>query len=213
VFKVKYERRKGYLPETYFNPNSINLYDEDIQAILQSGGLIGLILDERVLGYSNRDKCKEFVSKDEFSKFLSPDDSRVDFPMMSDDEDIQDDLEDVAMEYEEESLMAGYGGLRSFTKKRIHLLHLLNNIMHIIKVGNKLEGIDASKHISIGSDFDGLINAIDVCPSAEEYEDLKRELSLFIDVYASDLIPNSVMFVNDMFYNNGVNFLNNNFNS
>jgi hypothetical protein len=35
-----------------YNPSSINLYDEDIIAILQSGGMIGISLDKRILGFS-----------------------------------------------------------------------------------------------------------------------------------------------------------------
>ncbi|MEZ4901194.1 MAG: hypothetical protein R2822_05235 [Spirosomataceae bacterium] len=35
-----------------FNASSINLFNEDIEAIFNSNGLIGIALDQRVLGYS-----------------------------------------------------------------------------------------------------------------------------------------------------------------
>ena len=45
-----------------FNPSSINLFDEDIVAILQSGGMIGLSLDKRILGYTEaRHQHREYL--------------------------------------------------------------------------------------------------------------------------------------------------------
>ena len=38
-----------------FNPSSINLYDEDILAVIKSDGIIGLNMDKRILGYSEAD--------------------------------------------------------------------------------------------------------------------------------------------------------------
>ena len=48
--KVSYKKPKGHVEGTLFNPISINLYNEDIKEIIQSNGLMGLILDERILG-------------------------------------------------------------------------------------------------------------------------------------------------------------------
>lgn len=47
--------------------------------------------------------------------------------------------------------------------------HLCSNILHIIKVG----GPAAWDHISIGSDFDGLVDAVEGCNSATKYNRLK----------------------------------------
>src|SRR5215831_7242952 len=53
-----YTRIKNGKPSKYgsdtrpsFNASSINLYDDDIMQILQSGGIIGVSLDKRILGY------------------------------------------------------------------------------------------------------------------------------------------------------------------
>ena len=46
---VCYDRPKG-LGDTHFNPWSINLYDFEIEIILKSDGLIGLNMDQRIMG-------------------------------------------------------------------------------------------------------------------------------------------------------------------
>jgi microsomal dipeptidase-like Zn-dependent dipeptidase len=210
VYKVKYKRQAGYLPNTYFNPDSINLYDEDIEAILRSGGLIGLILDERVLGYSKSDTSKEFISNHEWDAFIAPDGVQQDLSAMEMDseQDATDDAQDLAMELEEEDRLAGIGTEPKKSERYIHLLHLLNNIMHIIKVGQAMDGdIDPTKHIVLGSDFDGLVNAVDCCLTAEGFNNLRFELMEVMEQYASDLIDDPTACANDMFYNNGVNFL------
>ncbi len=209
VYKVKYERQKGHIAGTYFNPDSINLYDEDIKNILKSGGLIGLIFDERVLGYSIHTKSKEFISNDEWNAFIAPMSSdEQERKLMDDREDAADELEDQLAEEEEARLLADEGIQRSVEKRRIHLLHLLNNVMHIIKVGQTMgDDIDAGKHIVVGSDFDGLVNAIDCCPTAEDFESFQGILADAIEQYAIDLIPHPAAFVEDLFYNNGLAFL------
>ena len=54
VYEVIYLKPKSpYIDEVYFNCSSINLYDEDIETILLSGGLIGLSFDQRILGFAD----------------------------------------------------------------------------------------------------------------------------------------------------------------
>jgi microsomal dipeptidase-like Zn-dependent dipeptidase len=64
---VRYNKPKGYM-KTEFNPWSVNLYDEDIQKIIESDGLIGLNFDERILGtkqHKPEDRV-EYFSKEEY---------------------------------------------------------------------------------------------------------------------------------------------------
>ncbi len=211
--KVVYDKQKGYLPGTYFNPNSINLYDEDIENILKSGGLIGLILDERVLGYSNKklvpdwiekERSKEFVSMDEEDVFLNPGDYVVQ------DESVDFDNEDELDENIEREFLKLGGHSRDISKAHLHLRYLVNNIVHIVRVGKSV-GIDARKHIVIGSDLDGLVNTIDSCTTAAQYGNLYDQLKENINRFAFTDIPNVDQFVDDMFYNNGYEFLKKNF--
>jgi microsomal dipeptidase-like Zn-dependent dipeptidase len=59
-----------------------------------------------------------------------------------------------------------------------YLLSLISNIFHIVDVINKKEAWDM---ICIGSDFDGMIDALDDYVLANEFHDLKADLISFID--------------------------------
>lgn len=209
VYKVKYLKLKGHLPNTYFKPDSINLYDEDIQAILKSGGIIGLILDERVLGYQDNGHAhKEYVSAKEWNRFVSPKELAK-LKEMGDDEDELDDDDEDEVDTAEDRIMTS--DLATNTKKgRIQTRHLLNNLWHIIMVGDKL-GIDARKHVAIGSDFDGLIDPLDNCVNVTQLDDLRMELKKQIFQFTPQIAPDIDAFLDDLFYRNGISFLKKNF--
>ncbi|QDH80273.1 hypothetical protein FKX85_15010 [Echinicola soli] len=131
----------------YANPWTINLFDEEIVEIMASGGMMGISLDQRILGASNpaldsiRDKYyeKEHVSYHEFKKLFK------------------------------EGKMPGEEGITQTlkllpTKEERHVMLLCLHIIHAVKLGyEKLpwhEGASPWDHICIGSDFDGLINPI-----------------------------------------------------
>ncbi|MEM6264643.1 MAG: membrane dipeptidase, partial [Bacteroidota bacterium] len=116
-----------------FNPWSINLYDEEITEIINSGGLIGLSLDERILGNNRR----RVVTEEEW--FYLPEMKKL-FPSI-----------------EEKITSESQFSLPLANRKRPpHLWFLAHNILHIVKVG----GPQAWEHMCLGSDFDGLINPI-----------------------------------------------------
>ena len=154
--EVNYERPKGIgkglFNKTFFNPWSINLFDEDITEILDSGGLIGLSLDQRIMG--SQEVQGEFFSAQEFNYILSGyKDETHEEPVaageLSDEEERDREL-----------------------NERKHLRHLCNNILHAVKIG----GGRAWKQLCMGSDFDGLIDPLNNCTSAEEYPKLERGL-------------------------------------
>lgn len=142
-YEVSYYRQPGVL-DTYFNPWTINLFDEDIVAIVRSRGLIGLSLDQRILGCGN--PAKELVSPDEFRENdFKPVASPVYHQLRMEDYDEPDEV------------------------KAWHLRHLCNQIMHIVKVGYPIVGDRVWDCISIGSDFDGLIDPINYTTNAADY--------------------------------------------
>ena len=57
-------------------------------------------------------------------------------------------------------------------KERRHLLHLVNNLLHIVRVG----GPAAWQRVCLGSDFDGLVDAVNHCENVTEYTDLEVHL-------------------------------------
>ena len=193
---------KGGGGETHFNPWSINLYDEEIPVILESGGLIGLILDQRVLG-ANPVKG-EYFSKVEFDAWMA---GRLDqlFEEFEEDEPV----EEVA-----EPLVAARAlGM----KQKDHLRHLCNNILHIAKIG----GPDAWNQLCLGTDFDGMIDPINGCRDSTELGNLEEDL---VDMLgrmiqeAKEADPTAEFYENDLrrqvrniMYYNGVRFLEANF--
>jgi microsomal dipeptidase-like Zn-dependent dipeptidase len=95
----------------------------------------------------------------------------------------------------------------------IDLDHLCNNIIHILKVG----GQDAWKYICIGSDFDGLVEAVKCCRNVTQY----NSLSVLLKARLRDLSPRfqSLLPANDInsivdgfMSHNAYNFLLRNFN-
>jgi microsomal dipeptidase-like Zn-dependent dipeptidase len=138
--EVKYKAVRG-IGDTRFNPWSINLYDEEIIKIIESDGLLGLNLDQRIQGHA---KLKgEYYSIREFRHVVNT-------------KQLQIRLKDFSLVDPPEE--------KAFNVKK-HLRYLSNTILHIVRIG----GEKAWNHICFGSDFDGMINPLNCCQTAEEY--------------------------------------------
>jgi len=204
--RVKYKKPAGISGsqglggfKTSFNPWSINLFDEDIQEIIQSGGLIGLSLDQRIVGAGK--VAAEFFSRKEFETL---------YPRKKLEE--RDSLPDEDLEAEEESefeLEHELNITESFTlNSKKHTRYLCNNLLHMVKVG----GPAAWKQLCIGSDFDGLINPINSCTSATHYAYLEQDLVERLDEMVKDdraayHVTDLPAQVRDIMYNNAMRFL------
>ncbi len=158
---IKYQPRGGFrltVPQTntprpiYFNPWSINLYDEDILKIMNSGGLIGIELDRRVIG-TQSDQDEYFSEHDFPSEWVNNTLERVN--LYDNTEDLDEGLASEDMLY--------------FCQNVIHIVLITRNEQRnpsgeYANIGN----INPWEHICLGSDFDGLITPIDGCKTAEE---------------------------------------------
>ncbi len=90
-----------------FNPLSINLYDEEVLEVINSGGIIGLSLDQRILGRVEKN-VRETVRRDELEEWIN--------------------LENNGLpQIEREKIEAG-------EKDKVGLRHLCLHIIHIIKL-------------------------------------------------------------------------------
>ncbi len=228
--KVRYYQPKG-LMKTRFNPWSINLYDEEIKIIVDSDGLIGLNLDERILGAKQKRRGKriEYFSPDEFNRhnfkkqLLRSILAWGPFEFFTDENRDTREIEIRLREYLLNIIMdpahiQDFDGMLPEIVRLYDRLpdvisdkgvrHLCNNILHIIKVA----GDDGWKHISIGSDFDGLINAIDSCKNPLKYDDLADELEELLPRMADTIpgfpnITNIEQKVSDIMSGNAFSFL------
>ncbi|MBL0271948.1 MAG: membrane dipeptidase [Chitinophagaceae bacterium] len=208
--KVKHYKPVGHLRRTSFNPSSINLYDEDVQQIVFSGGLIGLSLDQRILGIPDEALLSpdyteelfeiEIISPGEKDFFrgehqAGPDEKEV---LMSDDILIED-LQEYYV---------------------FHARHFLNQVFHLFKICDNeplFNKAVMAQRICIGSDFDGLINSIDCCSNVtelqafkdlllENFENWEKEFTGKTGIKVSSFITPQQL-LDNIFYQNGLDFL------
>ncbi|SHN23281.1 Membrane dipeptidase (Peptidase family M19) [Cyclobacterium lianum] len=201
--------------ETNFNPWSINLFDEEIKIILDSDGLIGLSLDQRILGFG---KTKlEFFQADEFNELLKgpfniekvKSSNPVKYASTPEDLDLIQSLMDEPEEFDDETFSDEN---KAFLEEK-QLRHLCNTILHAASVGGK----KTWKHLCIGSDFDGLIKPINSCKSIKDYPKLEKDLINELPAMAKIGQNNNPGLnyhiedirtqVRDIMYNNGKQFL------
>jgi len=151
-YKVVYQQVPGIIAGTFFNPSTINMYDEDIAEILKSDGIIGISFDIRIIGGKHKPP-KEFMSSYEAFSFKSGENSTL---LVSNSEsDFGDDEGD-------DDLFDG----KDLDYKSIKgVLHFANQVLHILRVGNSI-GIDATGHVAIGTDYDGLVASLPEVPDA-----------------------------------------------
>ena len=212
-YVVKYKRPKGLKLEklkSYFTPTTINLFDEDIKEIIESGGLIGIMMDQRQLGVSK--KPFEYFAAADFNALETgnlPTEYRLAPPAAdkvlageAEEEEVEDltqrgyrelltlpnlDVRETFHDFTERARSffkedgpeqyyvterSSYTGLTMSKRKRRHLLHIANNLLHVAKVG----GATAWRHVCLGSDFDGLVDAPNNCQNVTEYRDLEVQL-------------------------------------
>lgn len=151
-----------------FNAWSINLMDEDIIEVFKSGGLIGVSLDVRILGWQNA------FGKDDVEEFLSVDDFRHFFPR------------EYAHLFRKPTGVERLAATEDWfkpTKEERHPLALCFNLLHVISVGKVArvkdpngKEVDPWKHVCIGSDFDGLIDPLKNARDASRFDDLGTAL-------------------------------------
>jgi len=211
--RVKHYKPVGYLEGTSFNPSSINLYDEDVERIIKSGGLIGLSMDQRILGvpedgmmspdYTDEIYEQEVISPGERDLFRDRNLNR-------------DTVPDEAVLKPESIRLADRQNAPMF-----HARHFLNQVFHLFVIARR-SGIPAAQmaeRVCIGSDFDGLINPLDCCPNVTATGNFKAFLLQqikacddefsnhpLIDFRISDLITYPDL-LDNIFFRNGLGFL------
>lgn len=154
--------------DLWCNPWSINLFDDEIATIMESRGMIGISLDQRILGASKMmkdGKRKQYyeaenVPEQEWKKLFRD-------GQLPGAEGFWD--------------MLGYP-----SRPERHIMLFCMHIVHAIKIGYaRLTWVaDASPwdHICIGSDFDGLINPINGMDDIVKLNKLGDELQKYLPV-------------------------------
>lgn len=194
-YKMRWLVQKGVIEGTAFYPLSINLYNEDLKEILASNGLIGISLDIRILGGKEKagTEVKDFYSHEEF-ELLTGTNPEAEIeklyqalntgtinngnvllntvnPEPQETEDIKGartELAEMATETTAAERSLNYNN---------HLRLVLNHILHIYKL-TRDEGLKAPwDNLCIGSDFDGLVEAVHCCTNATAFGDFAKSLT------------------------------------
>ncbi|MEO6893630.1 MAG: hypothetical protein ABI136_01280, partial [Ginsengibacter sp.] len=205
---VKY----GDSPRPSFNASSINLYDEDIMEILQSGGMIGLSMDKRILGYqeferesNGRDDYPletEYISNKEKTIFLGT--GRVTISKAFADSQ-------KVMNWDE----IDEGGVVNPMMSDYHLKHFMAHVLHVIVLAQKndYDVMTALNQLCIGSDYDGLINPVWFCETANSLQHAKSEFEDNFPSFAKECgikLPvdfDVKVFSQKLFFENGRDFV------
>jgi microsomal dipeptidase-like Zn-dependent dipeptidase len=204
-------------PAPGFNMATINLFNEDIVWIVQSGGMIGLSMDRRILG---------FVSRfDDQPTGLNPDATLVvDKEYFSTAEWVALGIADgqLGKAITEEGcvqLSAVEAGSEGDipTRDKYFYDHVLLHIKHYFQVcvDAGITVAEAQQHLGIGSDFDGLINPFINFDTCLDMPALKSYIAAQLGNYLRSLSDskkwadqlNVAAFVEGLFYNNGYNFV------
>jgi hypothetical protein len=169
-FVDEYSLKKSSVDSTFY-PFSLNLYDEEIARIARCNGIIGIPLEQRVLGGLMR-LDRELGIKYKFEEFAS-------------DQAKFTEYFGKALAYNAEM-----GIPRDDTRKNKRILlqdylslePFMQNLFYIIDHTGK-QGPAAWKHVCIGSDLDGIIDPIDICPTASQYPYMRKRMEQFIPFF------------------------------
>jgi microsomal dipeptidase-like Zn-dependent dipeptidase len=157
------------------NPWTINLFDEEITEIMATKGMIGLSLDQRILGAagiavdSKRGRYfeGEFIAQPEWERLFR--------------EGTLPTVEKI------------FGEVAPSREER-HTMLLCLHIVHAVRVGYATlewkEGDSPWDHICIGSDFDGLINPINSVRNIKELYGLRALLIDYLPQAEKSLTSN-----------------------
>jgi microsomal dipeptidase-like Zn-dependent dipeptidase len=157
------------------NPWSINLFDDEIVTIMESRGMIGISMDQRVLGATKmavdskhpRYFEKESVPEQEWKKLFRD-------GQLPSTESLLDVL-----------------GLSAPSRPERHIMLFCLHIVHAVRLGlahlSWPQGTSPWDHICIGSDYDGLINPINGFDSITDIHKLRDQLLKYLPVADSYL--------------------------
>ncbi|WP_126248704.1 hypothetical protein [Chitinophaga rhizosphaerae] len=198
-----------------FNMSTINLFDEEIAWIVSHGGMIGLSMDRRILGYVDPFDADvdgrldgDFVVDTEFISLAEWDELQIDLGKYRKKVDADHCLTVARLKknWEEQGMQERW----YFDHIFLHLKHFFQTCL---RAGIPLE--TSIRHITIGSDFDGLINPFITMPGVRDMERLKRTIRNEFKVYLSQLEDASewcddldvAQFAENLFFENGYRFV------
>jgi microsomal dipeptidase-like Zn-dependent dipeptidase len=171
---------------------SNNLFDEEIKEVYSTGGIIGITMEERALGWGGYNYKINPATVDALSNY-----------------------------FEKNYAGSLNGKARQKLKKDLQVAEpFVRNLFYIVENSGKFEsdvvnGTTKSwEHVAIGSDFDGVMNPIDICPASsyipEFYEFLRQNLAWYASYMGKTnllLSKSPSELLDRVFYLNGETFI------
>ncbi|QIP13035.1 hypothetical protein G8759_10555 [Spirosoma aureum] len=217
-----------------FNASTINLFNEDIVAIFKSNGLIGLSLDQRILGYTEIifDQIDDSPLTDNVSmnaRGLQDVNLVTDTDFISQAELKAEPL--FGQVSQNDNRVAGCVRLETFiqlhpigggnstnVKDFIHPRHFYMHILHAMQLADRIGGEVAvekmlGQTLCIGSDLDGLIDGLECCPDATHIGEFKNKFVQQFESYLENFnvsLPASLPIdkvADRLFFENGRDFV------
>jgi hypothetical protein len=170
-YKIQVPRPLG-LMGTKFSPMTLSLFDEEIKFIVNSGGLIGFSLDERILGCvknirtADRNFEIEYVNIAEYEYLLS-DNYKTDFSFLT-----------TGVERSEYRMSQSASFPKTEVLAERQTQYFCNNLLRVVYAG----GPDTWNSLCIASDFDGLVDAIKSCESAVQFENFRSKILYWLPI-------------------------------
>ena len=168
------------LEDSYLNTSSLSLNDEDIKVIIDSDGIIGIVLHEgRIAGKKAMKGRTSFI--DDYRKNIKKAQKKI--------EKFQFELKTDITEKRRQKLLEKINEMladidANGSKMRDGYVNMvLANIYKIVEVyadHNTEEATRGWDHIGIGSDFDGMINKLDYLGTANEFPELEELMIKFL---------------------------------
>lgn len=171
-------------------PFGINLYDEEITTICQNGGIIGIPLFQQVLGGNiNKRMQRDYrIKKDgamqvgKNSRIRRKKETRRLFRYYQEkrDPDVRR-----ALNYTQQEMGITHEKrqFKRTVEDYISAEPFIQNLFYILDHAGLAQDTAAWWRVCIGSDLDGLIDPIDICPTASLYPNFRKRLAQFIPIF------------------------------
>ena len=210
-----------------YNATSINLYDEDVEQIYKSGGILGISLDARILGYvklfGNQAANQGLSYISEFKKGTQHYKLICDTEFFTLEEFARLGLKLSGPEYQYSNCihydnLYGQIGGKGRASQFAQFQHFLANVFHALRLGQQWDGAAGVEKmmletLCIGSDYDGLIDSIYYASDCTQIEYLKKRFQEFFPSTAKRFgitLPKGLtakVAADHLFYENGKNFV------
>ncbi len=160
----------------YFFSGDINLFDDEILEIIQSDGLIGIMIDERrIIGMELPPEAG--ITYKEFSKIVKESQKNISVYFKELHRHKWAEIDDAQLVEIDKEYKKTRTSLNAILLP-CYFSVILRQLFHIVEFGG---GEKAWDHICLGTDYDGVINPLDLYVQAGDMKTLEQDLTGFWD--------------------------------